>query len=290
MKHMIIYTDGACRKNPGPGGWAAITIQGAEETILTGSELHTTNNRMEMMAVIKGLESISEPSNIELFTDSKYVMDGCKSWIHNWKRNNWISSTGDAVKNKDLWLELDRLIHTHNVTFKWVRGHSGDPLNERADRLANKAIDQLLGKDSKRRQHKTLVVVSCAALVNSQNQVLYTQRPEGKAMAGLWEFPGGKLEPGETAEKALKRELFEEIGINVNVGDLIPLTFASQEYDGFIMVMPLYICHQWSGQVTPKENQNYAWVNVDHLKDYPMPPADEPLLDHIIRHLKNRLV
>lgn len=133
---------------------------------------------------------------------------------------------------------------------------------------------------------KPLVIVVAAAILNKKNEVLYTQRPAGKIMAGLWEFPGGKIEPGETAEKALKRELFEELDIHVDTEELIPLTFASQEYDNFIMVMPLYICRQWSGNITPKEGQNYEWVEIKNLKKHPMPPADEPLLDHIIRFLK----
>lgn len=134
--------------------------------------------------------------------------------------------------------------------------------------------------------YKPLVVVSTVALINTHNQVLYTQRPKGKNMEGLWEFPGGKVEPGETAEKALKRELMEELSITVNITDLIPLTFASQEYDSFIMVMPLYICYHWSGTIHPNENQAFEWVNIENLENYPMPPADKPLLKHIVRFLK----
>lgn len=133
---------------------------------------------------------------------------------------------------------------------------------------------------------KPLVIVVAAAILNEHNQVLYTQRPAGKLMAGLWEFPGGKIEPGETAEQALQRELQEEIDIQVDASDMIPLTFASQEYDTFIMLMPLYICRKWSGAIQPQENQQYEWVNIENLKDYPMPPADEPLLDPIIKFLK----
>jgi 8-oxo-dGTP diphosphatase len=133
--------------------------------------------------------------------------------------------------------------------------------------------------------HKPLIVVSAVALLNKRNQILYAQRPKGKNMEGLWEFPGGKVEPGETAERALKRELMEELNIQVDVADLRPLTFASQEYDDFIMVMPLFICNQWSGDIHPNEGQNYAWVNVQDLRIYPMPPADEPLLDYIIKFM-----
>jgi 8-oxo-dGTP diphosphatase len=136
-------------------------------------------------------------------------------------------------------------------------------------------------------QHKPLIVVSTVALINQNNQVLYTQRPKGKNMEGLWEFPGGKVEAGETAEKALKRELMEELSITIDVKHLTPLTFASQEYETFIMVMPLYICRQWSGDIHPNENQAYAWVNIEDLHTYPMPPADKPLLDHIVKFLSH---
>lgn len=132
-------------------------------------------------------------------------------------------------------------------------------------------------------QYKPLIVVSAAALINEHDQILYAQRPKGKIMAGLWEFPGGKVEAGETAEKALKRELMEELSVQVDLQDLIPLTFASQEYDDFIMIMPLFICYKWIGPIVPNEGQNYAWVNPQNLRDYPMPPADEPLLDHILK-------
>jgi len=137
--------------------------------------------------------------------------------------------------------------------------------------------------------HKPLIVVSAAALVNERMQILYTQRPAGKTMEGLWEFPGGKVEPGETAEKALQRELMEELNIHVEVSDLTPLTFASQEYNDFIMVMPLFICNRWTGLISPNENQNYAWVDLNDLRKYPMPPADEPLLEHILKFMSATL-
>lgn len=136
---------------------------------------------------------------------------------------------------------------------------------------------------------KPLVVVSAIALVNSQNQVLYAQRPKGKPLEGFWEFPGGKLEPGETAEKALQRELLEELNIHVETIDLIPLTFASHEYDRFIMIMPLFVCNKWSGDIHPNEGQSFAWVDLDHLKSYPMPPADEPLLEPVFNFIKTTL-
>jgi 8-oxo-dGTP diphosphatase len=136
------------------------------------------------------------------------------------------------------------------------------------------------------KSNKPLIIVSAGALINSENQVLYTQRPKGKSMEGLWEFPGGKIESGETAEKALQRELMEELSIQVKTTDLIPLTFASQEYDDFIMIMPLFICCQWKGAIHPNENQMYAWVDLKDLYNYPMPPADKPLLDHILKFMK----
>lgn len=119
---------------------------------------------------------------------------------------------------------------------------------------------------------KPLIVVSAVALLNDKKQILYSQRPKGKNMEGLWEFPGGKVEAGETAEKALKRELMEELSIHVDTKDLTPLTFASQEYENFIMVMPLFICSKWSGSIVPNEGQNYAWVSLEDLHKYPMPP------------------
>lgn len=136
---------------------------------------------------------------------------------------------------------------------------------------------------------KPLIVVSAAALINKKKQVLYAQRPKGKIMEGLWEFPGGKIDPGETAEMALQRELMEELSIHVDLKDLIPLTFASQEYETFIMVMPLFICHKWKGTIKPNEGQNYAWVEINDLRNYPMPPADEPLLEHILKYMQREL-
>lgn len=137
--------------------------------------------------------------------------------------------------------------------------------------------------------HKPLIVVSTIALVNENNQVLYAQRPKGKALEGYWEFPGGKVEPGETAEKAIQRELMEELSLHVELSDLTPLTFASQEYDDFIMIMPLFICHKWSGDIHPNEGQSFAWVDLDNLRSYPMPPADEPLLDPILKFIQSAL-
>ena len=123
-----------------------------------------------------------------------------------------------------------------------------------------------------------IVLVAAAALIDRDNRILLAQRPDGKAMAGLWEFPGGKIEAGETPETALIRELNEELGIDVTKACLAPFTFASHAYDGFHLVMPLYICRKWRGDVTPREGQQITWVRVNKLRTYPMPPADEPLI------------
>jgi 8-oxo-dGTP diphosphatase len=128
---------------------------------------------------------------------------------------------------------------------------------------------------------KMVLVVACA-LVDTDRRVLITQRPEGKALAGLWEFPGGKLEPGETPEEALIRELDEELGITVRQPCLAPLTFASHSYETFHLLMPLYVCRRWDGFVSPREGQQTAWVRPNRLRDYPMPPADEPLIPHLV--------
>ncbi|MGB1877467.1 MAG: 8-oxo-dGTP diphosphatase MutT [Rhodospirillaceae bacterium] len=123
-----------------------------------------------------------------------------------------------------------------------------------------------------------VVTVVAAALIRPDGAILLTQRPDGKSMAGLWEFPGGKLEVGETPEQALVRELQEELGVSIEQSDLKPLTFASHGYDSFHLLMPLYVCRTWTGPVTPQENQEIAWVKPDLLTDYPMPPADLPLI------------
>ena len=128
---------------------------------------------------------------------------------------------------------------------------------------------------------KLLVVAACA-LVDADGRVLIAERPAGRTMAGLWEFPGGKVEPGERPEVTLIRELHEEIGITVAEACLAPLTFASHAYDSFHLLMPLYICRRWEGSVTPREGQNLAWVRANKLRDYPMPPADIPLIPHLI--------
>ncbi len=127
---------------------------------------------------------------------------------------------------------------------------------------------------------KLTLVVACA-LIDADNRVLIAQRPDGKTLAGLWEFPGGKLEPGERPEPALIRELEEELGITVQESCLAPLTFASHGYETFHLLMPLYICRKWDGTVTPREGQQLAWVRANNLRDYPMPPADIPLIAHL---------
>ena len=144
MKQVIIYTDGACRGNPGPGGWGALIRFDSVEKKIFGGQANTTNNQMELSAAIEGLAILKEPCNVELFTDSKYVMDGITQWIQNWKKNNWRTAAKKDVKNKELWQKLDQLITQHQVQWHWVKGHSGDAGNEAADLLANKGIDSIL--------------------------------------------------------------------------------------------------------------------------------------------------
>jgi len=143
MKTVKIYTDGACRGNPGLGGWGALMIFEGKEKELCGGQENTTNNRMELKAAIEALKALTEPCMVELTTDSKYVMQGITQWIDNWKRNNWKTATKKDVKNKDLWIELYDLKSQHQIDWKWVKGHSGHRENEIADDLANKGIDNL---------------------------------------------------------------------------------------------------------------------------------------------------
>ena len=142
-KLIHIYTDGACRGNPGPGGWGAILICGDYRKEIKGGSLLTTNNIMELTAVIKALELLKNPSTIEITTDSTYVKDGITKWIHNWKAKGWRTSNKIPVKNKDLWIQLDVLVSHHLINLQWVRGHTGHPANEAADQLANTGIDGL---------------------------------------------------------------------------------------------------------------------------------------------------
>jgi ribonuclease HI len=144
--HVIVHTDGACSGNPGPGGWGAILTFGKHEKELKGGEPHTTNNRMELMAAIAALEALTKPCTVELHTDSKYVHDGISKWIHGWKRNGWRTADKKPVKNVDLWQRLDTAIQRHNVHWRWVKGHAGHELNERADKLAVAAIADIRAK------------------------------------------------------------------------------------------------------------------------------------------------
>ncbi|MDX1803167.1 MAG: ribonuclease HI [Alcanivorax sp.] len=144
MKKVEIFTDGACRGNPGPGGWGAVLRYGKHERELFGGESDTTNNRMELMAAIQALETLSERCQVVVTTDSKYVMDGITQWLANWKRRNWKTASRQPVKNAELWQRLDQAAQRHDVEWRWVKGHSGHPENERADQLANRGIDEAL--------------------------------------------------------------------------------------------------------------------------------------------------
>lgn len=144
MDEVTIYTDGACRGNPGPGGWGALLIYGIHQKELFGGEKETTNNRMELMAVIQALSALKRPCHITLYTDSQYVKNGITQWIHNWKKNKWKTADKKPVKNADLWQELDIIQQKHQIDWNWVKGHAGHPENEKADALANQGIDSLL--------------------------------------------------------------------------------------------------------------------------------------------------
>ena len=138
-----IFTDGACSGNPGIGGWGVVIIIDKKEPIfLNGGERHTTNNRMELMAAIQSILFFEEKNELEIFTDSKYLKDGIESWIYKWKQNGWKTSNKKAVKNKDLWIELDRVISNHNINWNWVKGHANNEFNEKADYLARKYIQE----------------------------------------------------------------------------------------------------------------------------------------------------
>ena len=143
---VVIYTDGACSGNPGPGGWGAILSFAGKEKELKGGELHTTNNRMELMAAISALEALTKPCDVDLHTDSQYVRKGITSWINGWKKNGWKTADKKPVKNVDLWQKLEAALKQHNVRWHWVKGHAGHPMNERADQLARDAIDELRDK------------------------------------------------------------------------------------------------------------------------------------------------
>ncbi len=140
MKPVTIYTDGACSGNPGPGGWGAVLLYGEHEKELCGGDADTTNNRMELMAAIMALESLNEACDVTLYTDSNYVKGGITEWIAGWKAKGWKTAAKKPVKNQDLWQRLDAATERHQVEWRWVKGHAGDPLNERADALARKGI------------------------------------------------------------------------------------------------------------------------------------------------------
>jgi ribonuclease HI len=141
-----IYTDGACRGNPGPGGWAALLKRGAHEREISGAEPHTTNNRMELTAVIRALEALKRPVSARVYTDSEYVRRGISEWVPAWKARGWRTADRKPVRNQDLWERLDELAAAHDIEWHWVPGHAGVPGNERVDRLANAAIDSLPGR------------------------------------------------------------------------------------------------------------------------------------------------
>ncbi len=143
LPHVEIFTDGACRGNPGPGGWGAYLRSESHERHLHGGVKHTTNNRMELMAAIKALQALKKRSRVTLTTDSQYVRMGITTWIHQWKKRGWKTSTKKPVKNADLWQQLDDLSGAHDIEWHWVKGHSGHPENELADQLANRGIDEL---------------------------------------------------------------------------------------------------------------------------------------------------
>ncbi len=140
-----VFTDGACKGNPGPGGWGALLRFRNQEKELHGGEPGTTNNRMELMAVIRALQALTRPSRVIITTDSQYVKNGITSWIHNWKRNGWKTAARKPVKNSDLWQELDQAAALHDIEWAWVKGHSGHAENERADELANRGVDEMKG-------------------------------------------------------------------------------------------------------------------------------------------------
>jgi ribonuclease HI len=144
VQQVELFTDGACKGNPGAGGWGALLRYGRVEKELYGGEAASTNNRMELMAVIQGLGALTRPSRVRITTDSQYVKNGITQWIHNWKRNGWKTAAKKPVKNIDLWQELDQAVARHQVEWQWVKGHTGHPENERADALANLGIQELL--------------------------------------------------------------------------------------------------------------------------------------------------
>ena len=147
---VVIHTDGACSGNPGPGGWGAVLIHGTTEKELTGGELATTNNRMELMAAIQALEALKRPCKVELHTDSQYLRNGIREWIHAWKARGWKTADKKPVKNEDLWRRLDEARQRHDVAWHWVKGHAGHALNERADELARRGLQDVVAANAAR--------------------------------------------------------------------------------------------------------------------------------------------
>ena len=143
-KTVYLFTDGACKGNPGAGGWGVLLRYGGHEKELFGGEAQTTNNRMELMAVLSGLKTLNRPCDVVICTDSQYVKNGMESWIHNWKKNGWKTAGRQPVKNADLWQQLDEQVARHRVRWQWVKGHAGHAENERADALANRGVEQVL--------------------------------------------------------------------------------------------------------------------------------------------------
>ena len=146
MKEVVIYTDGACKGNPGPGGWGAYLSSGGHTRELFGGERLTTNNRMELTAPIEALSTLKQPCAVTIFTDSQYLRNGIGTWIHAWKARGWKTADRKPVKNVELWQRLEALAATHDVTWRWVKGHAGDPGNERADQLANRGVTGSVGR------------------------------------------------------------------------------------------------------------------------------------------------
>lgn len=168
MKKVIIYTDGGCEGNPGPGGWAAVLLYGEHRLEISGGEPATTNNRMELTAAIQALQKLTAPCQITLHTDSQYLRDGVTKWVHGWKRNGWRTAARQPVKNVDLWQALDKATQTHQINWQWVKGHAGNPGNERCDVLANIAIAKVRQSYS-RAELKSLLKKFSAENSASQN-------------------------------------------------------------------------------------------------------------------------
>lgn len=148
MNQVVIYTDGACKGNPGPGGWGVLLLAGPHRKEMFGGERETTNNRMELTAVIEALRALKRPCDVTLYLDSEYVRKGITEWIHGWKAKGWKTAAKQPVKNAELWQVLDHLVSTsgHRIEWRWVKGHAGDPGNEKADALANQGVEQALGR------------------------------------------------------------------------------------------------------------------------------------------------